>query len=115
MNQGTSGTYELLFPRSDTGGDNRVEAGKDYIVPASQGWFKVSGAGGKGRGVVAGEPGRFRQAVSSAAAASRAGCRAAVVIAAALRRYDPQGARGLHRYFGGSEARAAARADVHAG
>ena len=24
MNQGTSGTYELLFPRSDTGGDNRV-------------------------------------------------------------------------------------------
>ncbi len=47
MNQGTSGTYELLFPRSDTGGDNRVEAGKDYIVPASQGWFKVSGPAGQ--------------------------------------------------------------------
>jgi hypothetical protein len=47
MNQGTSGKFELLFPRSDTGGDNRVEAGKDYIVPASQGWFKVSGPPGQ--------------------------------------------------------------------
>jgi hypothetical protein len=47
INQGTSGTNELLFPRSDTGGDNRVEAGKDYIVPASQGWFKVSGPAGQ--------------------------------------------------------------------
>jgi hypothetical protein len=46
-NQGTSGSNELLFPRSDTGGDNRVEAGKDYIVPASQGWFKVSGPAGQ--------------------------------------------------------------------
>ena len=47
INQGTSGSQELLFPRSDTGGDNRVEAGKDYIVPASQGWFKVSGPPGQ--------------------------------------------------------------------
>jgi hypothetical protein len=46
-NQGTSGNSELLFPRSDTGGDNRVEAGKDYIVPASQGWFKVTGPAGQ--------------------------------------------------------------------
>ena len=44
--QGTSGGYELLFPRSDTGSDNRIEAGKDYIVPASQGVFKVSGPPG---------------------------------------------------------------------
>jgi len=43
MNQGTSGSYELLFPRSDTGSDNRIEAGKEYVVPAAQGWFKVSG------------------------------------------------------------------------
>ena len=47
MNHGTSGGYELLFPRADTGSDNRIEAGKDYIVPASQGWFKVSGPPGQ--------------------------------------------------------------------
>ena len=46
-NNGTSGSHELLFPRTDTGGDNRVEAGKDYVVPASQGWFKVSGPPGQ--------------------------------------------------------------------
>jgi hypothetical protein len=44
--QGTSGSYELLFPRSDTGSDNRIQAAKDYIVPASQGVFKVSGPPG---------------------------------------------------------------------
>ncbi len=47
MNQGTSGTYELLFPRTDTGSDNRIEAAKDYTVPATQGWFKVSGPPGQ--------------------------------------------------------------------
>src|SRR5437879_5175985 len=26
MNQGTGGTYEQLFPRQDTGQDNRIEA-----------------------------------------------------------------------------------------
>ena len=46
-NQGTSGSSELLFPRSDTGGDNRVAAGREYIVPASQGWFKVAGPVGQ--------------------------------------------------------------------
>ncbi len=34
MNHGTSGGYELLFPRSDTGADNRVEASKEYMVPS---------------------------------------------------------------------------------
>jgi len=46
MDQGTSGNYELLFPRSDTGSDNRIAASQDYIVPASQGVFKVSGPPG---------------------------------------------------------------------
>jgi hypothetical protein len=47
MNHGTSGSYELLFPRSDTGADNHVEAAKEYVVPAAvQGWFKVSGPAG---------------------------------------------------------------------
>lgn len=47
MNHGTSGGYELLFPRSDTGADNRMEASKEYVVPASQGWFKVNGPAGQ--------------------------------------------------------------------
>jgi hypothetical protein len=47
MNQGTSGAYELLFPRADTGSDNRIEAAREYTVPASQGWFKVSGPPGQ--------------------------------------------------------------------
>jgi hypothetical protein len=46
MNHGTSGAYELLFPRSDTGADNSIEAQKEYIVPAAQGWFKVTGPPG---------------------------------------------------------------------
>ena len=47
MNYGTSRSYELLFPRGDTGSDNRIAANKDYIVPASQGWFKVNGPPGQ--------------------------------------------------------------------
>jgi len=46
MNHGSSGTYDLLFPRSDTGADNRIEAAKDYVVPAAQGWFKLTGPSG---------------------------------------------------------------------
>jgi Domain of unknown function (DUF4384) len=46
MNHGTSGAYELLFPRSDTGADNSIEARKEYVVPAVQGWFKVTGPAG---------------------------------------------------------------------
>ncbi len=47
INMGTSRSYELLFPRSDTGSNNRVEAAKDYVVPAGQGYFKVSGPPGQ--------------------------------------------------------------------
>ncbi|MBZ5631538.1 MAG: DUF4384 domain-containing protein [Acidobacteriia bacterium] len=47
MNHGTAGTYELLFPRTDTGSDNRVEIGKEYVVPATEGWFRVGGPPGQ--------------------------------------------------------------------
>src|SRR5580658_6617704 len=47
MNHGTSGAYDLLFPRSDTGADNSIDASKEYIVPALQGWFKVTGPPGQ--------------------------------------------------------------------
>ncbi|MEO7145107.1 MAG: DUF4384 domain-containing protein [Bryobacteraceae bacterium] len=46
MNRSTSGKYEILFPRQDTGVQNRVQSGHDYIVPATQGWFRVTGPPG---------------------------------------------------------------------
>lgn len=45
-NLGTSGRYELLFPTADTGSENRVEANKSYLVPATQAQFVVSGPPG---------------------------------------------------------------------
>ena len=47
MNQATSGNYAILFPREDTGEQNRIEAAKEYVVPAVQGWFRVSGPPGQ--------------------------------------------------------------------
>ncbi len=46
VNRGTSGSYDLLFPRSDTGNDNRIAAATDFIVPGSQGSFSVTGPSG---------------------------------------------------------------------
>jgi hypothetical protein len=46
MNQSTSGNYETLFPREDTGEQNRIEAGKVYVVPATQGLFRITGPPG---------------------------------------------------------------------
>jgi hypothetical protein len=46
MNQSTSGKYETLFPRQDTGEENRIEAGKEYIIPTTQGWFRITGPPG---------------------------------------------------------------------
>jgi hypothetical protein len=45
-NLGTSGRYELLFPRSDTGAENEVKAGQSYLVPATQAQFVVAGPAG---------------------------------------------------------------------
>jgi hypothetical protein len=47
MSQGTSGQYGTLFPRQDTGEQNRIQAGKEYIVPATQGWFRITGPPGQ--------------------------------------------------------------------
>ncbi|MBL8176495.1 MAG: DUF4384 domain-containing protein [Bryobacterales bacterium] len=46
MNQGTAGTYTKLFPREDTGLANKVAAGKEYIVPATAGAFRIDGPAG---------------------------------------------------------------------
>ena len=46
MNQGTSGRYDLLFPREETGRQNRIEAGREYRVPATEAWFRIDGPPG---------------------------------------------------------------------
>jgi hypothetical protein len=43
----TSGKYEVLFPRAETGNDNRIVHGREYLMPATDnGWFEVSGPAG---------------------------------------------------------------------
>ena len=46
MNQSTSGTYEQLFPRDETGMDNRLLAGKQYQVPSTSTVFRIAGPAG---------------------------------------------------------------------
>ncbi|MBI1899160.1 MAG: DUF4384 domain-containing protein [Acidobacteria bacterium] len=45
-NNSTSGNQTLLFPREDTGLQNRMEAGKEYTVPATEGAFRILGPPG---------------------------------------------------------------------
>jgi hypothetical protein len=45
-NQSTSATSSLLFPRLDTGADNRVLANREYVVPTTKGAFRVDGPAG---------------------------------------------------------------------
>ncbi len=46
LNLGTSGRYALLFPGEETGRRNRIEAGVEYVIPATQGWFRITGPPG---------------------------------------------------------------------
>lgn len=46
MNHSTSGKYEQLFPRRDTGDDNRVRPNVEYQVPATATLFRVAGPPG---------------------------------------------------------------------
>lgn len=45
-NQSTSATNTLLFPRGDTGSNNRITANREYIVPTTKGAFRVDGPAG---------------------------------------------------------------------
>lgn len=45
-NQSTSQTNSVLFPRTDTGSNNRVVANREYVVPATKGAFRVAGPAG---------------------------------------------------------------------
>jgi len=46
MNQSTSGTYEQLFPRPETGQDNHIAASKEYQIPATSAAFRIAGPAG---------------------------------------------------------------------
>jgi hypothetical protein len=46
MNQSTSGKYEQLFPREETGQDNRITANKEYQVPSTSTAFRIAGPAG---------------------------------------------------------------------
>jgi hypothetical protein len=46
MNQSTSGNYEQLFPREETGQDNRISASSEYQVPATSAAFRIAGPAG---------------------------------------------------------------------
>ena len=45
-NESTSGKYEQLFPRAETGQNNRVAAGQEYRVPATETAFRIAGPAG---------------------------------------------------------------------
>ncbi len=46
VNEGTSGDTATLFPSAETGTDNRVEAGREYLIPGNQGAFRLTGPAG---------------------------------------------------------------------
>jgi hypothetical protein len=46
MNQATSGDYARLFPREDTGQQNQIFSGKEYLVPSTDGVFRITGPAG---------------------------------------------------------------------
>ena len=45
-NRSTSNNTTLLFPRQDTGSNNRVVSNREYVVPATKGAFRVDGPPG---------------------------------------------------------------------
>ena len=47
MDRTTSGKYEQLFPREETGQDNQITAGKDYLIPATDTVFRIAGPPGQ--------------------------------------------------------------------
>lgn len=46
VNEGTSGEQSTLFPTAEAGSDNRIEAGKEYLIPSTAGAFRVTGPQG---------------------------------------------------------------------
>jgi hypothetical protein len=45
-NYSTSDKYEQLFPREETGENNRIVAGREYVIPATSAAFRIAGPAG---------------------------------------------------------------------
>jgi hypothetical protein len=45
-NYGTSARYQQLFPREETGENNRIAAGREYLIPATEAAFRIAGPAG---------------------------------------------------------------------
>jgi hypothetical protein len=46
MDYGTSGSYSLLFPRDETGRENKIAAGTECRIPITQASFRIAGPPG---------------------------------------------------------------------
>jgi hypothetical protein len=46
VNLSTEQKYSLLFPTEETGTENRIGAGIEYLIPATQGGFRITGPAG---------------------------------------------------------------------
>jgi hypothetical protein len=46
VNEGTSGEQSTLFPSAEAGTGNRIEPGREYIIPSTAGAFRVTGPKG---------------------------------------------------------------------
>ena len=47
LNHSTSGKDVLLFPKEETGTDNRVDKDREYVMPMTEsGWFRMEGPAG---------------------------------------------------------------------
>ncbi|MBI2685970.1 MAG: DUF4384 domain-containing protein [Acidobacteria bacterium] len=46
VNEGTSGQQSTLFPSEEAGTDNKVEPGREYLIPSTSGAFRIIGPKG---------------------------------------------------------------------
>lgn len=46
VNEGTSGEQSTLFPTAQAGTDNKIEPGREYIIPSTAGAFRITGPKG---------------------------------------------------------------------
>jgi hypothetical protein len=46
VNEGTTGDQSTLFPSEEAGTDNKIDPGREYIVPATSGAFRITGPKG---------------------------------------------------------------------
>jgi len=109
MNQSTSGKYEQLFPRQDTGQENKVAASREYLVPATSTAFRIAGPPGHEIVYWLVTPARLTE--RSAHHSTRCIPEGRARTHSPLRRHHPQSARRLRRFLGRSQAHPARRTD----